>query len=78
MGTMIMPDNMSLQFDYYYGNEAEQFTFIRIPKVLLKDKRFSKLSSDAKLLYGILLDRMQLSIKNSGLMSRTGYILFTG
>lgn len=64
MGTMIMPDNMSLQFDYYYGNEAEQFTFIRIPKVLLKDKRFSKLSSDAKLLYGILLDRMQLSIKN--------------
>lgn len=64
MGTMIMPDNMSLQFDYYYGNEAEQFTFIRIPKVLLKDKRFSRLSSDAKLLYGILLDRMQLSIRN--------------
>ena len=64
MGTMILPDNMPLQFDYYYGNEAEQFTFIRIPRVFLKDKRFSKLSSDAKLLYGILLDRMQLSIKN--------------
>lgn len=64
MGTTIMPDNMSLRFDYYYGNEAEQFTFIRVPKIFLKDKRFSKLSSDAKLLYGILLDRMQLSIKN--------------
>lgn len=64
MGTMIMPNNMSLQFDYYYGNEAEQFNFIRIPKIMLADKRFSKLSSDAKLLYGILLDRMQLSIKN--------------
>lgn len=64
MGTMMMPGSMPLQFDYYYGNEADQFTFVRIPKVLLKDKRFSKLSSDAKLLYGILLDRMQLSIRN--------------
>lgn len=64
MGTMKTPDIMPLQFDYYYGNEAEQFSFFRIPKVFLRDKRFSKLSSDAKILYGILLDRMQLSIKN--------------
>lgn len=64
MGTKRMPEKGQLQFDYYYGNEAEQFSFFRIPKVFLKDKRFSKLSSDAVLLYGVLLDRMQLSIKN--------------
>jgi len=39
--------------DFYYGNEAEQFTFYRIPKILFLDKRFSKISSDAKILYGI-------------------------
>lgn len=64
MGTNIMPEKGQLQFDYYYGNEAEQFSFFRIPKIFLKDKRFSKLSSDAILLYGVMLDRMQLSIKN--------------
>lgn len=54
----------ALQFDYYYGNEAAQYTFYRIPKLLIKDARFKKLSSDAKLLYGLMLDRMGLSIKN--------------
>ena len=53
-----------LIFDYYYGKEADQFTFYRIPKMLIKDKRFSGLSSDAKILYGLMLDRMPLSIMN--------------
>ena len=52
------------KFDYYYGIESEQFSFYRIPRLLIKDNRFKKLSSDAKLLYGLLLDRMSLSIKN--------------
>ena len=52
------------QFDYYYGTEADQFTFYRIPKVLIKDKRFKGLSSDAKILYGLMLDRMSLSKQN--------------
>lgn len=51
-------------FDFYYGKESEQFNFYRIPKMLFKDKRFKKLSSDAKILYGLLLDRMSLSAKN--------------
>ena len=50
----------SINFDFYYGHEAEQFTFYRIPKLLIKDKRFSGISSDAKMLYGLMLDRMQL------------------
>lgn len=54
-----------LIFDYYYGREADQFTFYRIPKMLIKDKRFSALSSDAKILYGLMLDRMSLSIMNN-------------
>ena len=56
-----------LGFDYYYGIEAEQFSFYRVPRLLIKDKRFEDLSSDAKLLYGLLLDRMSLSMKNGWL-----------
>ena len=53
-----------MKFDYYYGIEAEQFSFYRVPRLLIKDERFKELSSDAKLLYGLMLDRMSLSIKN--------------
>ena len=53
-----------LNLNYYYGIEAEQFSFYRIPKLLIKDARFKALSSDAKILYGLLLDRMSLSMKN--------------
>ena len=52
------------KFDYYYGSQADQFSFFRLPKLLIRDKRFKDVSSDAKILYGILLDRMSLSIKN--------------
>lgn len=46
-----------IEFDYYYGAEAEQFTFIRVPKVLFTDKEhFGSLSNEAKLMYGLLLD----------------------
>lgn len=55
------------KFDYYYGMEAEQFSFYRVPRLLIKDKRFKGLSSDAKLLYGLMLDRMALSMKNGWL-----------
>ena len=53
-----------IKFDYYYGIEAEQFSFYRIPRLLIKDARFRELSSDAKLLYGLMLDRLAMSIKN--------------
>ena len=43
-----------IQFDYYYGIEAEQFSFYRVPRLLIKDERFKGLSSDAKLLYSLL------------------------
>lgn len=55
----------TIKFDYYYGIEAEQFSFYRVPRLLIKDTRFKELSSDAKLLYGLMLDRLALSIKNS-------------
>ena len=56
--------NTVSKLEFYYENEAEQFVFYRVPKILFKDKRFSKISSDAKLLYSLLLDRMSLSRKN--------------
>ena len=58
-------ERMENKFNYYYSNEAEQFNFYRIPKILFTDKRFSKLSVEAKVLYGLLLDRMSLSVKNN-------------
>lgn len=69
---------MSVKFNYYYRKEAEQFSFFRIPKLLFTDPIFSKLSSDAKVLYGILLDRMNLSMKNNWIDEENKvYIIFT-
>lgn len=54
-------------FKYFYGTQADQFSFIRIPRVLITDKKFAGLSASAKVLYGLLLDRMGLSMKNGWL-----------
>ena len=56
--------DQKLTFQYFYGNEADQYSFYRIPKLLFKNEYFKNLSSDAKILYGLMLDRMSLSIKN--------------
>jgi hypothetical protein len=53
--------------DYFYGQQADQFTFYRIPKALFTEERFRSISMDAKVLYGILLDRMALSRRNGWL-----------
>lgn len=67
-----------LQFDYYYGAEAEQFRFFRIPKMLFEKNYFKPLSCESKLLYGVLLDQVSLSLKNGWVdeQNRT-YIIFT-
>ena len=67
-----------MAFDYFYGPQADQFAFYRIPKVLFTDRRFGNISTDAKTLYGILLDRMNLSAAN-GWLDQAGrvYIIFT-
>lgn len=69
---------LKTEFDYYYGVEAEQFTFVRVPKVLFTDKEhFGGLSNEAKLLYGLLLERMSLSRKNNWIDKHNRvYIIF--
>ena len=63
---------------YYYGDEADQYTFYRLPKILFTDSRYKGLSDSAKILYGLMLDRMGLSIKNGWLDERGRvYIFFT-
>ena len=53
-----------MEFDYYYGSQADQFSFIRIPRMLLTEGIFSSLTLQSKMLYSVLLDRMSLSMKN--------------
>ena len=67
-----------MQYDYFYGAQADQFAFYRIPKALFIDEKFKELSTDAKVLYGLLLDRMSLSLKNQWLdADNKVYIIFT-
>lgn len=62
-------------FDYYRGVEAEQYSFYRIPKMLFTDTIFQDLSCEA-VLYGLMLDRMSLSLKIIGWMKKKESILF--
>lgn len=55
---------MSIQFEYFYGSQAEQFSFYRIPKVLFTDETLAGISVETKVLYSFMLDRMSLSVKN--------------
>ena len=66
------------EFDYYYGAESEQFSFVKVPKVLFSDKEhFGCLSNDARILYGFLLERMSLSRKNNWIDAHNRvYIIF--
>lgn len=71
-----MPEQQ--KYDYHYGQEAEQYTFFRIPKLLFTHKDFRDLSCEAKVLYGLLLDRMSVSRKNNWIDKQNRvYIIFT-
>ena len=59
---MAMPE--VILSDYFYGDESEEFIYFKIPRLLITDQKFKHVSTDAKLLYGMLLDRMGLSAKN--------------
>lgn len=67
-----------MNFDYFYPEQAEQFAFFRIPKALFKDPRFKNISTDAKVFYGLMLDRVSLSVKNKWIDDKGRvYIIFT-
>ena len=54
-------------FDYYYGQRSEQFAFLRVPRLIITHEQFGTLTLEAKVLYGLMLDRMNLSQKNGWL-----------
>lgn len=67
-----------IQFDYFTAAETEQYTFYRIPKALFTESHFQALSCEAKVLYGMMLDRLGLSIRNQWFDSQgRAYIIFT-
>ena len=51
-------------YDYFYGSEGEQFSFIRVPKIFFENEAYRSMSAEAKILYGFLLDRVSVSLKN--------------
>ena len=53
-----------IKLSYFYGREADQYSFYKIPKLLFTEEYFKKISVEAKVLYGLMLDRMSLSMKN--------------
>ena len=53
-----------IKLSYFYGREADQYSFYKIPKLLFTEEYFKKVSVEAKVLYGLMLDRMSLSMKN--------------
>lgn len=67
-----------MDFDYFYGEQSDQYAFYRIPKLLIVEDCFQELSTNAKLLYGLLLDRVSLSA-SSGWLDDEGrvYIIYT-
>ena len=71
-----MPSNLNL--DYYYGTEADQYSFYRIPKTLLTDPRYKRVSIEAKVLYGLLLDRCKQSSKKGQISPQSIPVLGRG
>lgn len=70
--------NAENRFPFHYGMEAEQYAFYRIPKALFEQPEFRDVSTDAKLLYGMMLDRMGLSLRNQWVDGQGRvYIIFT-
>ena len=67
-----------VQFEYFYNDDSEQYSFYRIPKLLFTEEYFSSLSCEAKVLYGLMLDRISLSLKNKWFDEQNrAYIIFT-
>ena len=58
--------NQPQPYGYYYGNEAEQYTFYRLPKALFTNERYKDLSDGAKILYGLMLAVLLMSVSTAG------------
>lgn len=69
---------MSREYSYFYGMESDQYTFLRVPKILFQDPELKELSIEAKILYGMMLDRLALSQRNRWFDDQLrAYICFT-
>ena len=73
MDILTTPENF-----YFHMKEAEPFLHIQLPIQLVKEKPFSSVSDSAKILYGLLLNRVSLSRKN-GWIDENGriYIIYS-
>lgn len=67
-----------MSYEYFHGKEADKFMFYRIPKLLFEIEGLKQISSEAKIMYGMLLDRVGLSAEN-GWIDSLGrvYIIYT-
>ena len=65
--------------DYFTERDAIDYTFYRVPKALISEPQYRSVSTDAKLLYALLLDRARLSMQNPGWTDERGrvYLIYT-
>ena len=62
-----------MEFDYFYVEQSENYTFYRIPKLLFTEEIFKTLTTEAKVLYGLLMDRVGLS-RERGWQDEEGHV----
>ena len=53
-----------MKLDYHYGRQAFQYAMVEIPYLMFIDDAFDTLSIEAKVVYGMLLNRIKLADRN--------------
>lgn len=62
-----------MKFDYFYGKQAEQYDYLYIPKALMKEEPYAKMSAAAKILYAVLMEKQQQSVEQ-GWIDENNYV----
>lgn len=53
-----------MKLDYHYGRQALQYAMVEIPLLMFIDEAFEPLSIEAKVVYGLLLQRIKMANRN--------------
>ena len=63
--------------DYCYGDELKVDSFCRLPRILVTDEFYCTIPAEIKILYGLMLDRVAISMSNNWRENGRVFIYFT-